>query len=172
MTAALILTGAPGSGKTSVLDALSTLLEIDEIHFGALEAEELARGWPWLAPAHWFRQLTAVIGLQRDAGRELFLIVATVESDGELRALRRAVGAERTMVICLYASPQLAARRVAAREPDAWPGKAALVRHARTLAAAIPKLAGVDRLISTAGRQPAEVAAEIKELLTELRYPR
>ena len=50
MSGAMILTGAPGSGKTSVLDALCTRLEIDGVRFGAFETEQLARGWPWLNP--------------------------------------------------------------------------------------------------------------------------
>jgi hypothetical protein len=44
VTAALILTGSPGSGKSSVLDTLSTLLEIDGTSFGAIESEQLACG--------------------------------------------------------------------------------------------------------------------------------
>jgi hypothetical protein len=71
VTAALIIIGAPGSGKTSVLDALCTLLEIEGVEFGAIESEQLARGWPWLTAERWTAQLAAVISLQRDAGRRL-----------------------------------------------------------------------------------------------------
>lgn len=53
MSGAIILTGAPGSGKSSVLAALSTLLEIEGVAFGAIESEQLARGWPW--PPTWFK---------------------------------------------------------------------------------------------------------------------
>jgi hypothetical protein len=65
---------SPWIRQVSVLDALSTLLEIDGVPFGAIESEELARGLPWLATSEWLRQLAAVIGLQRDAGRELSLV--------------------------------------------------------------------------------------------------
>ncbi len=81
----MILTGAPGSGKSSVLDALSTLLEIDGIRFGAIETEQLARGWPWLTPRECIPQLAAVISAQRHAGRDTFLVVATTEPAAELR---------------------------------------------------------------------------------------
>ena len=52
------------------------------------------------------------------------------------------------------------ATRIAAREPDRWPGKAGLIAHARELAETVPRLAGIDLLIETEGR-PAEHAAEL-----------
>ena len=42
-TTAVVLTGPPGAGKSSVLEKLVTLLEIERIEFGALESEQL--GW-------------------------------------------------------------------------------------------------------------------------------
>jgi hypothetical protein len=81
------LAGSPGSGKSSVLDALSTLLEIDATVFAALESEQLARGWPWLAITESLPQLAAVTALQRAAGRDLFLVVATTETSLELQGV-------------------------------------------------------------------------------------
>lgn len=165
VSGALILTGAPGTGKSSVLDALSTLLEIDAVRFGAIETEQLARGWPWLQPDDWIPQLATVISYQRRAGRDTFLVVATTETENELRAVIDAVGDSRVLVICLNAPPDAAARRVAEREPDAWPGKAALVEHARRLAQEIHRLASIDVVVSTADRDAVEVAAEVKDVL-------
>jgi len=165
MSGALILIGAPGCGKSSVLDALSTMLEIDDVEFGAIETEQLARGWPWLTAAEWMPQLEAVVELQRRAGRQTFLVVSTPEDQQELRAVVDAVGAEQIVVVCLHAPADLAARRVAAREPDSWPGKAPLVEHARKLAGEIPSLRGIDVVLSTVDRQPSEVAGEVKSLL-------
>jgi shikimate kinase len=164
---ALILTGAPGAGKTSVLDALSTLLEIDEVAFGAVECEQLARGYPQLSPTEWLPQLEAHVALQRRLGRDTFLVVATTEDEQELAAVVSAVGMQPVLVVCLNAPPDVAAERVAVREPDSWPGKAALVEHARLLADRIPCLAGVDLVIPTADRDAVEVAAEIYEVLRE-----
>lgn len=166
MSGALILTGAPGSGKSSVLDALSTLLEIEEVQFGAIETEQLARGWPWLTAEQWMPQLAAVVESQRHVGRRIFLVVATTETEQELRAVIEAVGAEQFAVVCLSVSPDLAARRVADREPDSWPGKLPLVEHARELARQIPSLPGIDLVLRTRDRQPAEVATELKALLS------
>jgi gluconate kinase len=166
VTAALILTGAPGSGKSSVLDALSTLLEIDEVTFGAIETEQFARGWPWLSPDEWLPQLATVIELQRKAGRDLFLVAATTETEQELRALTDAVGAEHLAVVCLTAPADVVARRIAEREPDSWPGKRSLVEHARKLADQIPSIAGIDAVIPTIDRQASAVASEVRQLLS------
>ena len=69
MTLALILTGPPGTGKLSVLEALTTLLEIDDLEFSALESEQLAWGSPWLsAGAH------AISGHDRSASKVASLL--------------------------------------------------------------------------------------------------
>ena len=165
MTGALILTGAPGSGKTTVLGALGTLLEIDGIEFGAIESEQLARGWPWLEPAQWLPQLAAVTALQREAGRQTFLVAATTETEQDLKDVIGAVAADRAMVVCLSAPRDVVAARVADREPDSWPGKRGLINHARELADAIPSIPGIDLVLPTDGRDPVAVAAEIKAAL-------
>jgi adenylate kinase family enzyme len=165
MSSALILIGAPGSGKSSVLDALSTLLETDHVPFGAIETEQLARGWPWLNADQWMPQLSALIELQRQAGRRTFLVAATTETEDELKALIGAVGADRAIVVCLSVPPDLAARRVAKREPDSWPGKLSLIEHARRLARDIPSLPQVEVVLSTVDRQAIEVATEVRDLL-------
>src|SRR3954471_11685922 len=143
-TAAVLITGAPGAGKTSVLDALTTLLENAGIHFGALETEQLTRGHPWLSDARGHAQLREVCRLQRSYGRELFLLAATTETDADLRSLLDAVAAERRLVVCLRASPATVRRRVLGREPEAWGGRDRLAAHAAALAGAIPALEGID----------------------------
>jgi chloramphenicol 3-O-phosphotransferase len=161
MVAAVILIGAPGSGKSSVLDALATRLEIEGVAHGAIESEQLARGFPLLQGGDWTEQLAAVLMLQRDAGRELFLIAATTESDEELRGVVQAAGAERRLVVCLSAPAEVVAERLQRREPDRWPGKAALVAHARALAAMVPQIDGIDLTIDTSGRDAEAVAGEV-----------
>jgi chloramphenicol 3-O-phosphotransferase len=165
MSRAIILTGAPGAGKSSVLGKLSTLLEIDRVGFAAIESEEFGRGWPWLPQDQVMQQLAAVIALQRDAGRETFVVVATTETERELEAVQRAVAADEVFVVCLSAPPEIVAQRVANREPDAWPGKEPLIEHARQLAEQIPQIAGIDLSLSTVDRGPNEVAVELRDVL-------
>jgi len=150
-----------------VLEALSTLLEVDEVAFGALESEQLAWGWPWLAVSEWLPQLAAVVSLQRATGRRLFLVAATTETQLELQGVIDALAVERVIVVCLSAGPEAVATRIADREPDAWPGKAPLISHARVLAESIPSIAGIDSIICTEGRSPIDVAGEINVLLRD-----
>jgi hypothetical protein len=162
MSTAAIIIGCPGAGKSSALDALGSLLETEGVEFGAIEADELARGLPWLGLPECLPQLAAVIGLQRELGRTRFLVVATPETSAELAAVIGAVGAARTVVVRLDVSPETAAARVAAREPDTWPGKVALVAHARTLATAVRRIEPVDVVIDGETLTPAQVAAAIR----------
>jgi hypothetical protein len=76
-------------GEVFGAGGLSTLLEVDELAFGALESEQLAWGSPWLRPSEWLPQLAAVICLQRAAGRRLFLVAATTNHGNAGRATRR-----------------------------------------------------------------------------------
>jgi predicted kinase len=161
MISALVLVGAPGSGKSAVLDALATRLEIDGVAHGALESEELSRGFRPLPAGSWTDQLAAVLRLQRDAGRRLFLIAATTEDDEQLRRVVSAAEAEALLTVCLDAPADVLAERLQRREPDEWPGKQPLIAHARALASAIPRLAGIDRVIDTSGRKAEQVALEV-----------
>jgi broad-specificity NMP kinase len=165
MVAALVLTGAPGTGKTSALQALTTLLQIDGVEHGAIEAEQLAWGWPWLSYREATQQLEAVLALQRRAGRHLFLIATTTEDVEELRMILDAIGADLVLVVCLTARPQTVAARIARREPDRWPGKQDLIARARVLADTVPQVEGIDIVIDTETVDPEQVAARIRDAM-------
>ena len=158
---ALVLIGAPGSGKTSVLEAVATLHDIEDVEHGAIEAEGLSLGRPLLPASSWVPQLGAVLSLQREAGRRRFLVSATVETAEDLAALRTATAAEILLVVCLSASSETVAARIDAREPDRWPGKTPLIARARQLASSTSRLPGIDLVISTEQRAADDVASEI-----------
>ena len=164
-TAAVLLTGAPGSGKSSVLEKLATLFEVDGRSFGALESEQLGWGSPWLHGEPWLTQLRAVLELQRGAGRRMFLIAATTETSGDLAAVVQALGVDQVTTVLLSATPEVVGARIQAREPDSWPGKAALVEHARALAISMADLDGIDVRISTERASAEDVAVGVRDWL-------
>jgi len=61
VTSAIVITGAPGSGKSSVAQAFTTLLDNAGIAHGAIESEQLAWGTPWLPDAQVHAQLERVL---------------------------------------------------------------------------------------------------------------
>ena len=150
---AVLITGPPGSGKTSVLTALSDALSDDDVPHVTVEVEMLAWTHPPLADEERLRRVRAIC-----AGHPLALVAETVESEAELAALREAVGADRSFVVRLEAPPETLAERIVTREPPGWSGLAALVEHARAMA----PVAGADLLLSTEGRTPDAIAAEIR----------
>jgi adenylate kinase family enzyme len=156
-----VITGAPGSGKSSVAQALTTLLDNAGVAHGALESEQLAWGTPWLDEELAYEQLAVVLRMQRSYGRRMFVVVATTETEEQLEALVRAIGAERCFVVALTVPGEVASARVLEREPERWAGRDALAEHAAELAPVIPALSGVDLVLSTDGRDPEAVAAEL-----------
>jgi chloramphenicol 3-O-phosphotransferase len=164
---ALILTGAPGAGKSSVLEELATLHDIEDVEHGAIEAESLSLGLPLLPASSWVAQLDAVLALQRAAGRRRFLISATCATAEELAGVKGTTAAELLLVVCLRASPETVAARIDAREPDRWPGKGTLIARARRFAVSTPHLPGIDLVIDTEQRAAEEVAAEVLEVMRD-----
>ena len=163
--AALVLIGAPGSGKSSVLDALATQLEIAGTRYGAIESEQLGWGSPPLTASASACQLEAVLSLQRAAGRRRFLVAATTESAEELDALLQATRAELALVVCLRAPAETVAERLTEREPEDWPGKQPLIARARRLAGTMPRLDRVDLVADTDASDASSVAAQVCEAM-------
>ena len=149
----ILITGPPGSGKTSVLTALADALSDDDIPHAAVEVEALAWTHPALDDERRLAHVRTVC-----AGHDLVLVGETIETEADLAALLGAIGAEETFVVQLEAAPDTLAERIVAGEPH-WSGLAALVEHARTM----PAVGGADLELSTEGARAEDIAARIRQ---------
>ena len=158
---AVVLTGPPGAGKTSVLTALVDALSDDDIAHAAVEVEALVWTHPALTGEQWARHVRAACELHREAGHRLLLVAQTLETDADVTELLAAAGADEVLLVRLEARATLT-RRIVEREPPTWSGLADLVEHAQELAASMPGLSGVDLILSTEGERAEDVAAHIR----------
>jgi gluconate kinase len=168
---ALVLTGPPGAGKTSVLEALSDQLVVEDVRHVMIETEALTATHPALDDEQWFAHVRAACALHREHGYELLLVATTVESDADLRDLLDAIGADEHAVVRLEAEPATLARRITEREPEDWSGLDQLVAAAARLA---PVIAGLDRValaLSTEGQRPPVVAERVRDAFSNVLRP-
>src|SRR4051794_36251564 len=122
---ALVLTGAPGAGKTSVLEALTDALTAEDMRHATVEVEAITSAHPPLGNDQWTMPVEAICGLYRRFGYDLLLVTATVELDELVAAAARlSLAIARLDGIALALSTE--ARRpadVAAQIRDAFPGE-------------------------------------------------
>ncbi len=169
---ALVLIGPPGAGKTSVLEALSDALVVEDVRHAVVETEALTSAHPALDDEQWMAPVEAVCGLYRRLGYPLLLVAFTAEAEGGLRALRAAVGADELVVVRLEAEPATLARRIVEREPAGWSGLDELVAISARLGPVNAGLDGVALALSTEGERPEAVAARIRDAWpAQLRAP-
>ena len=160
---ALVLTGPPGAGKTSVLEALTDALSAEDVRHAAVEVEALTSAHPPLDDEQWPAPVRAICGLYRQFGYELLLVTATVESDGDLRGVLAAIGADEHVVVRLEAEPSTLIQRIIEREPDTFTELDELVAAAARLSPVIAGLDGIALALSTERERPAAVAKRIRD---------
>ncbi len=91
---AIVLTGPPGAGKTSVLTALVDALSDDNVPHAAVDVEALVWAHPALDHEQRLRHVQTVCRLYREVGYRLLLLADTIETDADLAGLLDAVGAK------------------------------------------------------------------------------
>lgn len=159
---AVVLTGPPGAGKTTVLTALSDSLSDEDIAHAAVEIEALAWTHPALGDEAFARLIRRHCEFLGAAGHSLLLVAQTLETDADVAELLAAVGADDAVLVRLEALPATLVERITEREPSSWSGLPGLIEHAQELATTMPGLAGVDLVFSTQGQRPEDVAARIR----------
>jgi adenylate kinase family enzyme len=162
---AVVITGAPGAGKTSVLTALMGLLEADDVRYAAVEVESLSLVHPWPDDDAAFDHLAYVAASFRRRGYGLLLVSATIENREYLRRLVDALASDEVKLVRLEAPSALLRERIARREPPEWVGLPRLLEAAGTIATNIAALPGVDVVLSTEAAEPRDVAAAVRDAL-------
>ena len=162
-----MITGPPGVGKSTVVTAVHDLLGDAGVANALIEVDELERCYPPRDEARVLENLATICASYRDTGYELLFVTATIETDAYRDRLLPAVGATAHLLIRLEADPGTLERRIRAREPVEWSGTDALVAAAVRLAAEMPRLAGVDLVLSTEQHPPAVLAAQIRAAIAD-----
>lgn len=156
----VLLTGAPGAGKSSALTRVHDDLADAGVDSAAIDADELARSYPPVGRDRHRGHLAALSTSFREQGFRLLLVAVAAESDADLRRWLDATGTADRLVVHLRASPSTVERRVLEREPDEWSGLAELVSSAKRLASV--RLDGADLMVDTDDCSLGEVAARIE----------
>ena len=167
---ALVITGPPGAGKSEVASALHDSLGDAGEDAALIEVDALERSHPPIDRERAISHLSMLAGSYREIGTPLLIVTATLEDRAYRAAVEETLGAERSLLVRLEADPETLRDRILAREPPGWEGLPELLNASRSLAESMPgDLGDVELVLSTEGRQPSEVAAEVEELLRAAR---
>jgi predicted kinase len=166
---AVVITGPPGSGKTSVLTALHDLLAEHGIRHAVIEVEALAQAHPHLSDEQSFGHVAALREMYANAGYELIICGATVTSDAYMSALLAALAPTGHLVVRLDATSMTLRQRIVEREPPEWSGLPGLLSAADRIAATSRLLEQVDLTYSTEDASARTIAGEIRDASPALR---
>jgi nucleoside-triphosphatase THEP1 len=156
---AIVITGAPGAGKSSTLTALTDLLGDAGVAHVAVEVDELSRGHPWRDGRRHLRALAA--------GTDLLLVAATVESPAYLRDLLGAIGCDSHLLVRLHARPETLVRRIRERETIPWSGLGAMIDRTPALQQAILTLPGAHLTLDSEAATSLELATIIRSRVSQ-----
>lgn len=157
---AVVITGAPGSGKSQTLEALSDVLHDHDIAHACIDADDLNWAHPAPSAEAQMRHVAALAGLYGGEGYDLLLVAAAMPSPEERDALITALGADGPFVVRLDASEHVLHRRIADREPAGWSQLGRLLDRASRMHGAMATMAA-DLVVDTERTVPQSAAERI-----------
>ena len=161
-----MITGPPGSGKSSVAGLAHDTLGEAGVANALVEADHVRRAYPPPPPERVLAHVRALVDSWAETGHDLVFVTETLETAAELQALRAALAPAETVLVRLDAEPDTVAERVLEREPETWSGRVSLARHAHALAVSMRALPDVDLVLDTgAGRAVTANAAAVVDLV-------
>lgn len=164
----LIVTGSVGVGKTTLAEAISDVLRERGIAHGWLDVDGLSRSYP-VPPDDPFnarlavRNVVSVWANMRAAGAERLVLAYVIEDDAGWQAFVDAIPGAGVIIVRLTADPATNAERLRGR--DTGHGLAWGLRRAPELAGIMERNAVGDHVVATDGRDPAELARAVLELI-------
>jgi GTPase SAR1 family protein len=159
---AVLVTGAPGVGKTTYLTALTDVLADDDVAHAVIDADDVAWAYPYPDLHGRADYIRRAADAYRDNGHDLLLVGEVVESAAHRDELLAAVGADDHLLVRLTAPYMLLRQRILAREPVEWSGTAYLLEETKRWVARVESLDGAHLTIDTVRTGPLEAAARIR----------
>ena len=159
---AVLVTGAPGVGKTTYLTALTDVLADDGIAHATIDADDVSWAYPYPDLKARVEYMRRAWGAYRDNGHELVLLGEVVESPEHLAELFGAVGADDHLLVRLTAPYMLLRQRILAREPVEWSGMEYLLEETKRWVERVDRLERPHLTIDTVRTGPLEAAARIR----------
>ena len=96
---AVVITGAPGSGKTATLTALHDALADAGVANAAIDVDDVAWAFPYPDQAARLEALSDAVASHRRRGATLFLVAEVVETQPGLVALLDAIGTREHLLV-------------------------------------------------------------------------
>lgn len=165
---AVLLTGPPGAGKSTTLEALSDALHDDDIHHASLEMDAISWAHPDLTSRQRLGHVQAISALFREEGYDLLLVSAPVSSVADRDALLAALDADDHFLVRLDAPEATLRERITAREPLGWSQLDDLLERSREMMVAMAAVSEVHLVLDTGRLRRAEVAERIRSACPRL----
>ena len=159
---AVVVTGAPGVGKTTYVTALSDTLVDDQVAHAVIDADDVSWAWPYPDLEERVRYIRHAWAAYRERGHDLGVVSEVVESPAHLGDLLAAVDAEDHLLVRLTAPYMLLRQRILAREPVEWSGNEYLLEETKRWVQVIDELDAAHVTIDTVRAGPIEAATRIR----------
>jgi hypothetical protein len=166
---AVLVTGAFGVGKSTVVQEMAEIVEVADVRYAALDLDWLMWGWPGEETPEAGRRLlldnlASVAANYRRRGVDRFVLGGTVQTDAEVTAFRRTLDMPMRVVSLTLPIDQI--RHRLASSPNL--GRREDLRRSEAMLAEGGALASGDLVVAN-DRPVREVAGEILEWLEWLR---
>ena len=168
---AVIVSGAPGAGKTTTLTALSDAIVEAGVPHASADVDELAWAYPFPDVHGRCEHVRVWAEAHRAAGSDLLLVAEAIEAPSHLQELLAAIGADDHLLTSLTAPLDILRARIVGREPPDWHGLEYLLAETEPLERVAAELDGVHLVVDTTATTPREAAERIRAELLRSRSP-